>query len=101
VRGGSTLFVVAFDGDAEQEGASVHALDERRASRPHPEPRASPVPEPRADAQPEVQLEALLARARRHDPAALRQLFELHKDRVAAQVQRMTGDPACVDDLVQ
>ncbi len=40
-------------------------------------------------------------RARRHDPAALRELFELHKDRVAAQIQRMTGDPAAVDDLVQ
>lgn len=43
----------------------------------------------------------LIARARRHDPAAQRELFELHKARVSAQVQRMTGDPASVDDLVQ
>jgi RNA polymerase sigma-70 factor (ECF subfamily) len=43
----------------------------------------------------------LLARARRHDPAALRELFEQHKGRVAAQIQRMTGQPAAVDDLVQ
>lgn len=43
----------------------------------------------------------LLNRARRHDPAALRELFECHKDRVSAQIQRMTGNPACVDDLVQ
>ena len=43
----------------------------------------------------------LLARARRNDPAAQRALFEQHRDRVAAQIQRMTGDPAAVDDLVQ
>jgi RNA polymerase sigma-70 factor (ECF subfamily) len=42
-----------------------------------------------------------LDRARRHDPVAQRALFDLHKDRVAAQVQRMTGDPTAVDDLVQ
>lgn len=90
-----TLAVVSRDGD---EGATVHQLDERRTSQPNPiaEPGES------VDAGEELsQLEGLLARARRHDPAALRQLFELHKDRVAAQVQRMTGDPASVDDLVQ
>jgi RNA polymerase sigma-70 factor (ECF subfamily) len=43
----------------------------------------------------------LIERARRHDPAAQRLLFELHKDRLAAQLQRMTGTPAAVDDLVQ
>lgn len=43
----------------------------------------------------------LIERARRHDPAAQRRLFDLHKDRVAAQLQRMTGAPAAVDDLVQ
>jgi RNA polymerase sigma-70 factor (ECF subfamily) len=46
-------------------------------------------------------MHGLLARARRHDPAAQRELFELHKARVSAQVQRMTGDPGSVDDLVQ
>ncbi|WP_181197653.1 RNA polymerase sigma factor [Enhygromyxa salina] len=64
------------------EGATVHRL--------HPK-----APE-RATAAHE-----LLARARRHDPAAQRELFELHKVRVTAQIQRMTGDPAAVDDLVQ
>ena len=43
----------------------------------------------------------LVARARRQDPAAVRTLFELHKDRVSAQLLRMTGDPTAVDDLVQ
>ena len=43
----------------------------------------------------------LLARARRHDPVAQRELFETYKARVTAQVQRMIGDPASVDDLVQ
>jgi RNA polymerase sigma-70 factor (ECF subfamily) len=43
----------------------------------------------------------LIDRARRHDPAAQRLLFEMHKDRLAAQLQRMTGTPAAVDDLVQ
>lgn len=50
---------------------------------------------------PRPDMQALVARARRHDPAAQRELFELHKARVSAQVQRMTGDPASVDDLVQ
>lgn len=43
----------------------------------------------------------LVARARRQDPVALRSLFELHKDRVSAQLQRMIGDTTAVDDLVQ
>jgi RNA polymerase sigma-70 factor (ECF subfamily) len=43
----------------------------------------------------------LLDRARRQDPAAQRAFFDLHKDRIAAQIQRMTGDPTAVDDLVQ
>jgi RNA polymerase sigma-70 factor, ECF subfamily len=43
----------------------------------------------------------LLELARRNDPAALRALFERHKQRVAAQIERLTGDPALVDDLVQ
>lgn len=45
--------------------------------------------------------ELVLARAREGHPAAQRALFELHKDRVAAQIQRMTGDPTVVDDLLQ
>ena len=49
----------------------------------------------------EVDVRELIDRARRHDPAAQRALFDLHKDRLAAQVQRMTGNPAAVDDLVQ
>lgn len=49
----------------------------------------------------EVDVHELIDRARRHDPAAQRALFELHKDRLAAQIQRMTGNPAAVDDLVQ
>ena len=50
---------------------------------------------------PEIDEVELVARARRQDPAALRALFELHKDRVSAQLLRMTGDPTAVDDLVQ
>jgi RNA polymerase sigma-70 factor (ECF subfamily) len=49
----------------------------------------------------EVDVRELIDRARRHDPAAQRALFEMHKDRLAAQLQRMTGSPAAVDDLVQ
>jgi RNA polymerase sigma-70 factor (ECF subfamily) len=75
-----------------REGATIHHLDDRRGLtielESDPDPRESDSLE-------------LLARARRHDPAALRELFECHKDRVAAQIQRMTGDPAAVDDLVQ
>lgn len=44
---------------------------------------------------------AQLERARRGDPEALRIFFESHKKRVAAQIQRMTGDPTAVDDLLQ
>jgi RNA polymerase sigma-70 factor (ECF subfamily) len=46
-------------------------------------------------------LEILVDRARRGDPAAQRAIFDRHKDRVAAQIQRMTGDPTVVDDLLQ
>jgi RNA polymerase sigma-70 factor (ECF subfamily) len=49
----------------------------------------------------EPDMRELIERARRHDPTAQRRLFELHKDRLAAQLQRMTGTPAAVDDLVQ
>ena len=72
-----------------REGATIH----------HLAPRRDPAPEP--DSQPDLDSRELLQRARRHDPAALRELFERHKDRVAAQIQRMTGDPAAVDDLTQ
>lgn len=43
----------------------------------------------------------VLDAARRGDAQAQAKLFELHKRTVAAQIQRMTGDPAVVDDLVQ
>ncbi|MFO7566978.1 MAG: RNA polymerase sigma factor [Enhygromyxa sp.] len=75
--------------DDRREGATIHRLDERRGVSPEPPPQVA------------TDSRELLARARRHDPAALRELFERHKDRVAAQIQRMTGDPAAVDDLVQ
>ena len=58
-------------------------------------------PNEEAAAAPEVEESELVARARRQDPVALRVLFELHKDRVNTQLQRMIGDSACVDDLVQ
>ncbi len=66
-----------FDGaeDPRSSDAAVHVL--------HPDP--------------ELQIE----RARQGDPAAQRAIFDRHKDRVAAQIQRMTGDPTVVDDLVQ
>jgi RNA polymerase sigma-70 factor (ECF subfamily) len=51
--------------------------------------------------EPAIDPELVLARAREGHPAAQRALFELHKDRVAAQIQRMTGDPTVVDDLLQ
>jgi RNA polymerase sigma-70 factor, ECF subfamily len=44
---------------------------------------------------------ASLAAAQRGDRAAQSALFLAHKDDVARQVQRMTGDPGAVDDLVQ
>lgn len=44
---------------------------------------------------------AVLAAAQRGDPAAQRTLFSTHKDDVAHQVLRMTGDVTAVDDLVQ
>ena len=75
--------------DERREGATIHRLDERRGLTPEP------------PSQPDPDARELLSRARRHDPAALRELFERHKERVAAQIQRMTGDQAAVDDLVQ
>ena len=45
--------------------------------------------------------EALVAAAQRGDAAAQARLFDQHKASVAAHVQRMTGDPSAVDDLVQ
>jgi len=44
---------------------------------------------------------AVLEAARRGDAQAQAKLFDLHKRTVAAQIQRMTGDPSVVDDLVQ
>lgn len=44
---------------------------------------------------------ALLAAVRRGDVAAQAEFFERHKDAVARQVMRMTGDAGWVDDLVQ
>jgi len=44
---------------------------------------------------------ALLAAAQRGDPAAQGALFKAHKDDIAQQVQRMTGNANAVDDLVQ
>lgn len=45
--------------------------------------------------------EALLESARRGDHRAQTEIFQTHKDRVAQQVQWMTGDASAVDDLVQ
>jgi RNA polymerase sigma-70 factor, ECF subfamily len=45
--------------------------------------------------------ETLLDAARRGDQRAQTELFNTHKDRVAKQVQWMTGDASSVDDLVQ
>jgi RNA polymerase sigma-70 factor, ECF subfamily len=44
---------------------------------------------------------ALLAAAQRGEASAQTALFDTHKTRVARQIQRMTGDPGAVDDLVQ
>lgn len=49
----------------------------------------------------QLEPEILIERARQGDPAAQRAIFDRHKDRVAAQIQRMTGDPSVVDDLLQ
>lgn len=65
---------------------------------PDRSPGATVIPLYRARA---VDPRELIARARRHDPAAQRSLVELHRDRVAAQLQRMTGAATAVDDLVQ
>jgi RNA polymerase sigma-70 factor (ECF subfamily) len=45
--------------------------------------------------------DAILAAAQRGDRAAQAALFSAHKDDVARQVYRMTGDRGAVDDLVQ
>jgi len=45
--------------------------------------------------------DAMLAAAQRGDRAAQSALFVAHKDDVARQVYRMTGDRSAVDDLVQ
>ncbi len=44
---------------------------------------------------------ALLAAVRRGDSVAQAEFFDRHKDAVARQVVRMTGDTSRVDDLVQ
>lgn len=44
---------------------------------------------------------ALVAAVRRGDTSAQSEFFVRHKDAVARQVMRMTGDASCVDDLVQ
>lgn len=44
---------------------------------------------------------AVLVAAQRGDPAAQGALFTAHKDDVARQVLRMTGDASAVDDIVQ
>jgi RNA polymerase sigma-70 factor (ECF subfamily) len=44
---------------------------------------------------------ALLAAVRRGDAAAQAEFFERHKDAVARQIMRMSGDASWVDDLVQ
>lgn len=49
----------------------------------------------------EADARAVLAAAQRGEAAAQAELFDMHKQRVARQIMRMTGDPACVDDLIQ
>ncbi len=49
----------------------------------------------------DAEQEAVLAAAQRGDQAAQAKLFAAHKDDVARQIQRMTGDRSAVDDLVQ
>lgn len=44
---------------------------------------------------------AVLAAAQRGDPSAQAAIFRAHKDDVAQQVHRMTGNASVVDDLVQ
>ena len=45
--------------------------------------------------------EQLLNAARRGVASAQKRIFEQHRDRIAAQILRRTGDPSSVDDLVQ
>lgn len=49
----------------------------------------------------EAEATAVLIAAQRGDAAAQSALFCAHKDDVARQIQRMTGDASAVDDLVQ
>ncbi len=42
-----------------------------------------------------------MAAAQRGDRAAQAEIFAEHRDRVARQILRMTGEPAIVDDLLQ
>jgi RNA polymerase sigma-70 factor (ECF subfamily) len=48
-----------------------------------------------------VRARALLSAAQRGEAAAQTELFNAYKQQVARQIQRMTGDPTTVDDLVQ
>jgi RNA polymerase sigma-70 factor (ECF subfamily) len=50
---------------------------------------------------PEVDAALVIAAAQRGDAAAIAELFESHRQQVARQVLRMTGDASSVDDLVQ
>lgn len=45
--------------------------------------------------------ELVIAAAQRGDASAMTELFEAHRQRVARQILRMTGDTTSVDDLVQ
>lgn len=76
------------DKSPPEGGATIHRL-----------PTGQPAGQP-PELDPEESRE-LLERARQLEPAALRTFYDLHKERIAAQVQRMTGDPNSVDDLVQ
>lgn len=49
----------------------------------------------------EADASLVIAAAQRGDAAAIEELFATHRQQVARHVLRMTGDPGCVDDLVQ
>ncbi|MCA9652335.1 MAG: sigma-70 family RNA polymerase sigma factor [Myxococcales bacterium] len=49
----------------------------------------------------EAEATALLAAAQRGEPAAQSALYRAHRDDIARQVLRMTGNASIVDDLVQ
>ena len=78
------------EGESEGEGATIHRLPTSQSA------DGTPAETPELEDSRE-----LLERARQLEPAALRTFYDLHKERIAAQVQRMTGDPNSVDDLVQ